>query len=126
MCICCATHRRTLVVYTSGYVGGEAAGLSWCSACVRENVRVMEPGPAVGGAWGVRNVTPVDGYRWSRERTDCEAALACDRANEPACDSTWIREKFPASEAKSTSRMPDSAALTLVCVTDRLASVDDS
>src|SRR5438128_1833600 len=94
--------------------------------CVWENVRAQRPGPTVCRAWRRRNATPAQDYRWSRERTDCEVALACDRANEPACDSTWIREKFPASLAKSTSRMPDSAALTLVCVTDRLASVDDS
>src|SRR5439155_17515481 len=58
--------------------------------------------------------------------TDCEPALACERANEPACDRTCRREKLLASLAKSTSRLLDSAALTLVCVTDRLASVDES
>src|SRR5215831_6872517 len=79
-------------------------------------------GPGLCGALRQRRA----GYRCSRERTDCEAALACDRANEPACDRIWRREKFPASVAKSTSRMPDSAALTLVNVTDKLATVDVS
>src|SRR5712692_5964914 len=52
----------------------------------RENLRAQRPGPTVSRAWRRRNITPAQDYRWSRERTVCEAAFACDKANAPACE----------------------------------------
>jgi hypothetical protein len=63
-------------------------------------------------------------YPCSRLKTDWELALAWAMANELACTRICILEKVAASSAKSTSRIEDSAAVTLTLVADRLEMVE--